>query len=294
MSKADVHVVVIEDDPYANDIMMMLLARDYRTHVVKEISNQVTLDLFDSPASLLLAENLTKVDVVILDTETPWNSNLPFQIAERLSTWAKPPKILCTATHPLAEAIEVFSKLNSFAGYLVKAEVLYSLASVVCLAAKGYCVITPQVCSMVEKRLGRETFPAETLVVSSGGMSKVDKELNQTGKEIFRLGIIFNLPQYDIHDELSLSEVWVAKTMSKGYLSLQIPDLVSGDTSLDDLFNNPYIDNSKILDLYQEVLENLPEYLERRHSERRNSKFRNMSTLAFHLLTIPNIQRWDK
>jgi len=33
-------LIVYEDDPYANDLMMMLLARDYRTHVVAELSNE--------------------------------------------------------------------------------------------------------------------------------------------------------------------------------------------------------------------------------------------------------------
>ena len=36
----DIQVLIIEDDPYARDLMTLLLTRDWRTHVIGEIANQ--------------------------------------------------------------------------------------------------------------------------------------------------------------------------------------------------------------------------------------------------------------
>ena len=296
-------VLILEDDAYASDIMMMLLARDYRTQVVAELATPAELRAFEAEEDLngwkgemrmeeLEEERVPRIDVAILDTEMPWDMGLPFRIAENLSRWANPPKILCTCTYPNLWAIEKFLKYNNFAGYLVKGEALYSLASAVCLAGRGYCVITPEAASQVEKELGRESFPAKTVMLRSPGMGEIGSGLNQIGREIVRLGLLFNLPQYDIHDELAVTENWVAKTMSKGYYSLAIPDLISGEITLEELFDTPYIDNRKIVGHYREILENLPAPAENREGEVKSPKFKTMSTLAFHLLTRPEIEEW--
>ena len=35
----DIQVLIIEDDPYARDLMTLLLTRDWRTHVIGEIAD---------------------------------------------------------------------------------------------------------------------------------------------------------------------------------------------------------------------------------------------------------------
>jgi len=42
----DIQVLIIEDDPYARDLMTLLLTRDWRTHVVGEIQGQHELHDF--------------------------------------------------------------------------------------------------------------------------------------------------------------------------------------------------------------------------------------------------------
>ena len=305
MSKNPFSVLIIEDDPYASDLMMTLLARDYRTQVIAELSNRVSLEVFGSLSDLRGRKNSSRdedgffkedfaksIDVVILDTEVPWNIDLPFQVAKKISTWANPPRILFMATHPNIDAIENYMANSCFSGYVLKEEVLYGLASAVCLAAKGYCVITPGVRSLVEHKFARSKFPVETLMISSPGMADIRKECDEIEKQIIRLGLLFDLPQHDIHDEMGFSETKVAKTMSKGYLDLLIPDIVSNKISLEELFNNPYIDNNKIVNHYQAILKELPQHLERRRAVTKSPKFRGMSTLAFHLLTRLDIQKW--
>lgn len=302
MSKCAFSTLLVEDDPYASNMMLMLLARDYRTQVV---SVKDSLELFTSlnesddsipqedQETILKGIGIDKpVDVVVLNADVPGNVDLPFQLAEKISVWPKPPKILCTSIQPNVQAIEKFMEYGCFSGYLIKSEVSYSLASAVCLAAEGYCVITPEVRAVAEKEMGRKKFPPETLILNSLGMEMFE-EFDETGKEILLLGLVFNLPQHDISDELVVTNGWVAKRMSQGYAHLQIPDVASGDTAIDELFSNLYIDSSKLVRHFQEILKDVARYLERRKDETKSPKFREMSTLAFHLLTRPNIQKWN-
>jgi len=97
-------------------------------------------------------------------------------------------------------------------------------------------VITPKVRSMVEREVGRQKFPEKTLVISSPDIKNWKKGFSQRERKIFRLGLFFNLPQSDICDELIVSETLVSKTMTKGYAILQIPDIISGDISLEKAF----------------------------------------------------------
>ena len=60
----DIQVLIIEDDPYARDLMTLLLTRDWRTRVIGEIANQHELRDF-------IEEFHPPVDVVIVDTEIP-------------------------------------------------------------------------------------------------------------------------------------------------------------------------------------------------------------------------------
>jgi DNA-binding NarL/FixJ family response regulator len=289
MANKDYWVLIIEDDPFASDIIMMLLARDYRTHAIEEMSGKVKLENFDSGGRL----SKEHIDVVILDTETPWNADLPFQIAEKLCSWENSPKILCTTTFPNIQTIKKFLNMNCFSGYLIKEEALYSLASAVCLAANGYFVITPGLCSSLEKEIGRSRFPADTLILRSPKMTDLYKGCTHLEQEIIRLGILFNLPDYEIHDELCCAESTVGNTMQDGRDVLQMPEIESGEVDLKKLFESPYLDNTKIINHYRETLEHLPENIERRKEKTGRSRFRNKSTLAFHLLTVPEIEKWD-
>jgi DNA-binding NarL/FixJ family response regulator len=307
MSKKYFHTLIIENDPFASDMMMLLLARDYRTHVVGELSTRGDLSVFDSLLNLREAKKLNKkdaefdyfdidpkqpVDVIILGTEVPQDVDLPIKVMEKFSKWIKPPKILCTCTYPDIKMLQKLSRYGCFSGYLVKSDVLYSIASAVCLAANGYSVITPRVCPLLEKG-DLQKFPGETLIISSHNDGKKIRKSEKMKVDILRLNLIFNLPIYDIHDELSATEKYIAQVISKGYSNLQISDIVSGTITLNELFANPYIDNEKIIDHYQKIINDLPKIMKRRKEDKKRSpKFRNMSTLAFHLLTRPDIKKW--
>jgi DNA-binding NarL/FixJ family response regulator len=308
MSKKYFHTLIIEDDPFSCNMMTLLLSRDYRTHVTGELSNRVDLSIFDSLLNLRETKKdagfayfhivpKQPIDVVILNTEVSWDVDLPIRIMEKFSKWTKPPKVLCTCTYPDIEIFQKLSEYNCFSGYLVKSDVLYCIASAVCLAAKGYSVITPRVCPILEKGSFRK-FPGETLIVNSHNDGKKIRESEKMKLDILRLSLIFNLSIYDIHDELSATEKYIAQVISKGYSNLQIADIVSGAITLNELFVDSYLDNEKIIDHYQKIVNDLPELMKRRQGKgrkgdnQRNPKFRNMGTLAFHLMTRPDIEKW--
>ena len=46
----DIQVLIIEDDPYARDLMALLLTRDWRTRVIGEIANEHELRDFTDDA----------------------------------------------------------------------------------------------------------------------------------------------------------------------------------------------------------------------------------------------------
>ena len=131
----DIRVLIVEDDPYARDLMSLLLTRDWRTRVIGQaINRQELIEFLDQPQ--------TKIDVLILDTEIPNAPRLPFILAETLRQQEKPPKILYVTTQPNPDVMERLVQ-TGFGGYLRKGEIMYALGSAVADVMAGNTVITP-------------------------------------------------------------------------------------------------------------------------------------------------------
>ena len=58
----EVWVLVVEDDPYARDLMVMMLTRDWRTRVVAETTDEQSV-------ATVLQDSTKRVDIILLDTE---------------------------------------------------------------------------------------------------------------------------------------------------------------------------------------------------------------------------------
>ncbi len=299
MKKQCFNVLLIEDDHFASNMIMMLLAKDFRTHVIGELSNHIDSEIFNSLTQLRKAKKESgggylnanpkhPIDVVILDTEVPWNKDIPSKVMENFSKWASPPKILCTCTYPDEKTLKSLSKFECFSGYIVKSDVLYCIASAVCLAGTGYTVISPQICPLLEE--GDITnLRGETLIISYPKQEKKIRINGNLSADIIRLKLIFNLPQSEIQEELFTSEKYARQVITKKYSNLHMSDIVFERIKLDELLSNPYINNRKIIEHYGRII---PNVLAKRSSKKRNPKFRNMDTLAFHLMTIPDIKKW--
>ncbi|MEW6716149.1 MAG: response regulator [Chloroflexota bacterium] len=262
----DIRVLIVEDDPYSRDLMSLLLTRDWRTRVVGETDGKQRLYTF-------IQQNNQKVDVVILDTEIPMEPELPIELAALSQNMAEPPVILYTAT---VANMEVFRHLyqKSFGGYVLKGEILYALASAVAMAKTGVCVITPGVL----KVLSRGMLPERTVLLDG---RKGITNLTPRESELTRLGIIFNLAIRDMADELVLSQGWVSEIVSTVYKKLGLREILSGEVSLENYFSNELI------------LYHCREIKKRSKTAQAGKQLRKapwMSTLAFHLLTIPWVE----
>jgi DNA-binding NarL/FixJ family response regulator len=262
----DIRVLIVEDDPYARDLMSLLLTRDWRTRVVGEVSDETELATF-------LKDEVQKVDVVILDTEIPGEPGLHFKLAEMTQALPQPPKIVYTATQANREVLDRIM-VGSCSGYILKQEILYALGASVALVKTCTCVVTPG----IRRIAGRYALPNGTLVLDG---RRLTTSFSRRENELIRLGIIFNLAIRDIADELVIGQGWVSEIVSTIYRKLGIREILTGEIPLDLYFTD------------EVVLAHCREITKRATSSQDGAKIRKapwMSTLAFHLLTVPEVE----
>ena len=261
----DIRVLIIEDDPYARDLMSLLLTRDWRTRVVGEVVSEEDL-------TLVLNDEMQKVDVVILDTEIPGEQGIPTKLAAITQKISNPPRILFTGTLANRDILEQVMS-GRCSGYVLKQDILYALGAAVALTASGSCVITPG----IQQIAGRFALPNGTLVLDG---RRLTTNFSRRENELIRLGIIFNLAIRDIADELVLGAGWVSEIVSTIYRKLGVREILTGEVPMDMYFTD------------ENVLAHCQEITKRATSNQPGGKLRKapwMSTLAFHLLTVPDI-----
>lgn len=258
----DVRVLLVEDDPFARDLMALLLTRDWRTRVVAEVTGKQGLTRY-------LAQHDAKVDVVVLDTEIPDAPALPFELAEMTQRLTPAPAILYTATQSSPRTLDRFQDAAR-GGYILKGELFYGLASAISLVAAGHCVVTPG----IERSAVSTLFPDSIHILDGREMLA---RFTPRERELVRLGLIFNLSTRDMADELVLSAGWISEIMSIIYQKLGLRDILSGRTSLESYFND-----EAVLAHSREILKN---------NDGKGRKTPWMATLAFHLLTLPDIRK---
>lgn len=261
----DIRVLIIEDDPYARDLMTLLLTRDWRTRVIGEAPNREALNAF-------LAGYHPHLDVAILDTEIPGEPDLPFALTETLQQLPEPPNILYTATQANREIFERLARIG-FGGYVLKNEMLYAIGAAVTAVAQGQTIITPGI-----QPLATRFAACQGAHILRG--NRIEDLFTEREAELVRLALIFNLSVRDMADELVLSPEWVSEVVSGVYKKLGLREILAGEVSLDDYFDDPA------------VLARCHEITGRSQTRLADGRLRKapwMSTLAFHLLTNPNI-----
>ncbi len=275
------YVVVLEDDPYARDMIAMMLSRDWRTRVVGEFGCRSEIQL-----AQFLAQPASRVDVFIVDTEVPEDPAWPERVAEMAQTLEKPPAVIYTCTQPKRRILEDLVERGA-GGYLVKGEILYAVASAVVLASKGHFVVTPGVQALAS---GSLVLPKGTAVLN--GMHPA-ADFTQRESDIARLGILFNLAQRDIADELVISTNWVAEAISNAYEKLNLREIVSGEIPLE-----AYFDDEVLLQRCRSILERGGGSKSRKPAKGEPSAGKTalrkapwISTLAFHIITIPEVEQ---
>ncbi|HLF89766.1 MAG TPA: hypothetical protein VI451_12515 [Anaerolineales bacterium] len=265
MSK-DIHVLLVEDDLYARDLMSMLLTRDWRTRVVGEFGSESDVEQF-------LSDPIQRVGAIVLDTEVPSDPEWPFRIANYARQSGQKPAILCTTTRPNTETLRQVVA-NRFGGYVLKQEVGYALAAAIALAAKHEKFVTTRGAYHLALR-ERIRLPDNAVLLDG---TKPVANLTPREAEIARLAILFNHPHRDLSDELVIRADQVSKHVSSVYTKLGLDEILDGE-----IRPATFIQDKMVLKHFQEILDRVG-------TGKSVRKTADMATLAFHLLTVPDVR----
>lgn len=249
--KKPIDVLIIEDDPYSSEFMRMLLVRDWRTRVVGVIKDQLELDLLNHTNHPMYK----KIDLMVIDTEFSANSSQLFNIIDNTLRWDPKPKILCTTTNPDSDIIKALIKYENFRGYLLKNEIIYSIATAVCLANADYLLFSPTAYKAAFN-LFKET--SEQMLIIDGNELNIPEEIYKKNippkeSEILNLGLLFNLVNYDIKDELSITKNWVKQAIHLCYLKLGLEKVITDNKILEYVLNSSYFDNQLVIDQIEKM-----------------------------------------
>jgi DNA-binding NarL/FixJ family response regulator len=262
----DIHVVVVEDDPFARNWMALVAVRDWRTRLVGEAAN---------PGELLplLRDPALRVDLVLLDTDIPGGEDWIPRIVETLAPLERSPRILCTGIRPNRTVLRQLDQ-PFFTGYILKDEIRYSLTWAIALALEGKWVITDGVQALAAAEGLRLRRPC---VVLDG--RNIIGHLTERQADVARLAFLFSIERRELADELGVGEDWGYQLVSAVYESLGIKDVLSDDQVLDDYFGHYALIRS---------------YIERIKRERGGAvKSKDMETLAFHMMTMPEMRELE-
>jgi DNA-binding NarL/FixJ family response regulator len=259
----DIHVAIVEDDPFARNWMALVAVRDWRTRLVGEAAD---------PAELLplLEHPSMQVDLVLLDTDIPGGEDWIPRIVETVKPLEKPPRILCTGIRPNRAVLRQLNR-PFFAGYILKDEIRYSLTWAISLASEGRWVITDGVQALAAEQ--GISLPRPCLVLDG---RNVIGRLSERQADVARLAFLFSIERRELADELGVGEDWGYQLVSAVYDSLGIKDILTDDDLLEDYFGRSRLIRS---------------YVERIRRERGGGvKSKDMETLAFHMITMPEIK----
>ena len=264
----NVWVLIVEHDLYARDMMSMLLTRDWRTRVTAEAGKQLEM-------AQAIEDPVNRIDLILLDAEIPGDPLWPHDlVTSRKGRRAAEPAVLCMGTRPnLATIRQVIQR--GYDGYIVEREIQYGLAEAVVQAAEGKkWVATPDVRELMHRNGLR--LPANNVILDG---SRPVAKLTPVEHKVARLALLYSQTQREVADELQYkNKGQVGEIVSRIYDKLGLDEILSGE---DDPAR--YFGQRPVLNLFRKAQE--------RWRENPRS-VRNKPTLAFHLLTIPEVWRF--
>jgi DNA-binding NarL/FixJ family response regulator len=263
MPKSEFQIIILEDDPFARNWMALLAARDWRTRLAGE---------FDQPLKIipLLHQKASNIDLILMDTDIPGGEDWIPQILGAISGMGHPPAILCTGIRANPDILGRMSH-PSFVGYILKNEINYSLAWAIDSALSGKWVITEGVRSLASSI--RFALPRPCVVLD--GRKTLQSTLSKHQANVSRLAFLFSMERRELADELGIVEDWSYGLVSQIYEQLGVKDIINDDEALSSYFE----DQPLILSHIQKI----------RETGKSSTKTRDLETLAFHIITMPEV-----
>jgi len=261
--KSDANTIILEDDLYSLNWMSLLLVRDWRTRVIGEVCSQQQLER-------LLQDESIFFDMILMDVDIFGKTFDVDQTMAIFNAMPKKFKVLCIGSQADCKAYQ-YASFSKFCGFILKQEIGYSLGWALSFANEGEIVFTP---STYQHALNAGLdIPKNKLILR--GRTKfagfTDRET-----EVARLAIIFSIGRRDLADELKISDQWSYGLVSELYNKMGLSDLF---TDLDRM-RSYFGDNEIIQRHIDEIMESLGS----------SKKAKDMETLAFHLLTMPDFE----
>ena len=265
----EIHVIIIEDDPFARNWMTLLTARDWRTKVMGD---------FDAPDKLgiFFKQNpLVKVDVIVVDTETSLGGDWIQQTFRAIQESRQSARILCTGIEANERTLRKLSD-PVFVGYILKGEIPYSIAWAINLTMQGMWVTTSKV-QLLAAQKGIELPPSCTIL---DGHESPFRLTNERQAREARLAILFSMERHELADELGIAEGWSYGKVRDYYIQMGLKEILTDDSDLED-----YLAGENLILSYLE---------EMKEDYSGSGKTKWMETMAFHLLTMPKVERINR
>lgn len=262
-----IRVLLAEDDFYARNWMEVLLRRDLRTRVVREVNGPVNL----SAALEDTNHHRERIDLILIDTDIPQDPRWLAEVLRSREKHNSKAAILLTGCTPNPHVARLRA-LPYFAGYLLKDEICYSLAWAVSFANEGRIVVTPGVRDLFG---GSDLLPPGSLVLDG---RKPFIHFSKSDFDRARMAFIFSMERNELADELGISEDFTYGVVSALYDKMGLDDVLNGDATPEQYFGS----HPTLIDYLRRTMEDL--------KRTGSKKAKNKETLAFHLITMPDIQ----
>jgi DNA-binding NarL/FixJ family response regulator len=264
----ETHVLILEDDFYSRKLMELLLRRDWRTRVLTDSGNPAEL-----PALLdELRQHQERVDVVVIDADIPGEGDWLGDSIRILAERSPQTKIIFTSVKPMPEITGRLGRSNCI-GYVLKEELRFSLAWAVALAADKHIVMTDGVWAQYP-RSGK--LPDDILVLDG---RKNLMALSKAELRRARLAFIFSMERRELADEEGLMEGSAYQLVPPLYQKMGVNEILNGEVKPETYFG----DHPAMLGHIRQIVEAV--------GAKDGGKAIDKETLAFHLLTMPEIKQ---
>jgi len=256
-----IQVIIVEEDSFAKNWMALLLARDWRTQIIYETDS--------AKSAFHFVEGFAgRPDFILLDADQSLTTIS--KIEQQQNSGIKTPGIILVGNSPTLEILKQATKFSSIRGYILKSEISYSLAWAVDFASAGQWVATPGILDLANEH--RRMLP-ENHVILNG--EKTFSPLTQHETTVARMALIFSMERRDLADELNITEEWSYGLVSTLYKKLGLDEILHGEVSPEAYLGKHPIMLERFNSICQVV--------------RSSKKAKDMESLAFHLLTAPDL-----
>lgn len=259
--KKEARVLIVEEDPFAQNWIALLLARDWRTRSVGKVDSlEAMQNYFASPAE--------KPNCVVINADLPGVESGAF-----LGGLPGAPLVILIGRVVTPRLPHL--PFPGFGGFLLRKEIGDGLSWAVALADTNQWVITPSVEPLA--RTWRPSGPSAAKILKLDGRESIH-HLTEHEAEVARMALIFSMERRELSDELKITPDWAYGLVSAIYQKLGMDEILSGEINAAEFLGQSFTET-----------ERFKETLKQAYKVKRN----DLESLAFHIFTMPEITELD-